>query len=183
MRKRAHRIATITVIASLCVLFSTSGISADDSARWITGEFGKEDSKEYEFFESLDLSFDAAFSGLIIIGSVTTLGITTALTIHNIYALRSDNPNKFVGIFGTVWGGVAVACGGALILSSDDKYIAAGVGATALGVTSIYYGVRSLVRVRAKCLDSKKQGLSIKPVILNRDYRRTEVGIQISVRF
>lgn len=29
MRKRAHRIATITVIASLCVLFSTSDLSAN----------------------------------------------------------------------------------------------------------------------------------------------------------
>lgn len=178
-----HKVLSITIITVLSVVFLCSGISADDSPRWITDEFGKEDGKEYEFFESLDLSFDAAFSGLIIIGSVTTLGITTALTIHNIYALRSDNPNKFVGIFGTVWGGVTVAYGGALIHSSDDKYIAIGVGAIALGVTSVYYGVKSLTRVRSKYLESKEHGLSIDPVIIGLDRGKADVGIQISLTF
>jgi hypothetical protein len=178
-----YKILLETVITAITVSLLCTGLSAGDTSQRITGRFSHEHSDEYELLHSLDLSPDAVLHGVIIMASTATIGITTALAIHNIYGLRSDTPNKYIGIFGTILGGMTVAYGVVLISSSEDVYRTVGVGAAAMGATSIYYGVKSLARVRAKYLENKEHGLSIDPVIVGRDRGKADVGIQISLRF
>lgn len=128
-----------------------------------------------------DLS--ATFGSVFFYVPVAATLVAAGMAFYNAGAVRSDNPSKFGGLFGTVWGAPVAVYGGVLLSSRDSAFMTLGSCITAAGITSVYYGIKSLARVRGKYLESKKLGISIDPVILNRDCRKTEVGIQISYTF
>lgn len=162
-----HKIISITIIAALSACVLCSGLSANGSTSWIDAEV-----------------FDEALTGTNFAGTTYALTIVAAgMAIYNAGALSSDNPCTYCGLFGTLSGAFVTVYGGTLLASDDNRLVTVGSFVPASGIASLYYGVKSLARVRAKHLESKEQGLSIDPVILNRDCRGTEVGIQISFRF
>lgn len=172
-----YKIISITLIAALAVFFLCSDLSADDYTPWIREEFGT------GLGEAIGRGISEAIDQAILVAVVSQSSIAVGLTIYNVATLRSNNPNRFGGIFGTVWGATTTVCGVALLSSGEEKWIYSGLGVTALGVTCTYYGVKSLARVRAKYLESKELGLSIDPVIIGRGRGKADVGFQLSLTF
>jgi hypothetical protein len=114
---------------------------------------------------------------------VATTAVTASLINYNVGALRSDEPSRFGGLCGALAGGMTATYGVVVLSSDNNRMIPAGAVITAIGVTSIYYGVKNLIRVRTGYLEGTERGLSIDPVLVGLDRETSDIGVQISYRF
>lgn len=161
---------SITVITVLSVFILCSNLSANDLVLlpidW--GAWG----------------YDETLTGTNFAGTtIALISVAAGIAIYNASAISSDNPSKYCGLFGTVSGASITVYGGILLSSGDSRLMTVGSFITAAGITSFYYGVKSLARMRGKYLESKKLGLSIDPVIIGVERGKADVGIQISLTF
>jgi hypothetical protein len=114
--------------------------------------------------------------------SVYALG-SAVLINANVGGLRSDDPNKYAGLAGIVVGAFTATGGIALMASDIDELKPYGAVFTAIGLTSAYFGVKSVARVRAKCLERKKLALSVAPIFIGSDRCGVDIVFQCSVSF
>jgi hypothetical protein len=118
---------------------------------------------------------------LVITGALIT-GVNIAMTAHNISGLRADTPGKLGGVGGMLLGSYGALFGAACFFVQEPVFFITGLGCTAAGVVTAYYGVKTLKAVQRKFIEEER-GVAFSPVLIDDGSGRLEPGVQVSWRF
>jgi len=121
--------------------------------------------------------------GPAIVGGALFIGVNLALTMHNLSALRADTPGKLGGASGMLLGSFGALFGTACLFVPEPSVFITGLGCTAVGVVTAYYGVKTLKAVQRKFIEEEERGMTLSPVLIDDGSGRLGPGIQVSWRF
>jgi len=120
--------------------------------------------------------------GPAIVGGALFIGVDLALTMHNLSGLRADTPGKLGGAGGMILGSAGAMFGALCLFVPDPAVFITGLGCTAVGVVTAYYGVKTLKAVQRKSIEEER-GVAFRPVLVDDGSGRLGPGVQVSWRF
>ena len=117
-----------------------------------------------------------------VISAGATAAISGGMAYWNRSKVKSDDPSRATGVFGTVWGGITTAWGAAFISAERGGYVLGGIMVCA-GAASIYYGVQDIRAVSRKARERQRTSWSIEPAIIPHGTKAADIGLKVSIRF
>lgn len=110
------------------------------------------------------------------------VGANLVLVAHNASRLSADNPSGSGGMGGVLIGTLGTIYGALCIGYSDEAAVEfTGIGCAAMGVVSLYYGVKN-IRASNRKYD-EEHGMVIDPILIDDGAGRIGPGVQVSWKF
>jgi hypothetical protein len=126
---------------------------------------------------------DYNLEGPIVIFCAAGMCGSLFLTMYNSSRLEADNPSRGGGAAGLVVGSFATLGGAAALAYPHPAARAAGAACLAVGVYTVYTGVKSLGAVRRKFIEEEERTLTLQPILIDDGSGRLGPGLQASWTF